>query len=211
MTRQIQVLFLAALVLGAMFGVSAPALAGDASDLRVMNYNLYEGTNFRQIGQAQTLSQFIAAVGGTMWQVRATDPPARMRAVAKQIIAAGPTLVSLEEVAQWATGSFDPVTQTCGRLTVQFDTLQELRASLAAQGGHYEVAVQATQWAFPPVPGVLPGTGYFCVQFTGFNAILVRSDVPGFSWMNPQSGLYAARSYANTPIGSLPLPRAWEP
>jgi hypothetical protein len=210
MTKQIQILMTALLVIAVILGVSAPALASGPSDLRVMNYNIYEGTNFRQIGQAQTLNQFIAAVGGTMWQVRATDPPARMQAIAKQIVDADPTLVSLEEVAQWATGSFDPITQTCGRLSVEIDTLQELLASLSAQGGHYEVAVQATQWAFPPVPGVLPGVGYFCVQFTGFNAILVRSDAPGLSWTNAQSGLYAARTYANTPIGSLPLPRAWE-
>ena len=210
MTKQLQVLMTAVLIIGGMSGASAPAFAGGPSDLRVMNYNIYEGTNFRQIGQAQTLAQFTAAVGQTMWQVRATNPPARMQAIAKQIVDAGPTLVSLEEVAQWSTGSFDPVTQTCGRLTVQIDTLQELLASLAEQGGHYEVAVQATQWAFPPVPGVLPGVGFFCVQFTGFNAILARTDVPAFSWTNAQSGLYTARIYAKTPIGSLPLPRAWE-
>jgi hypothetical protein len=117
-----------------------PISTGPA-DLRVMNYNIYEGTNFTQIGQAQGLDQFLLAVGDTIEQVRATNPPARMQAVAAQILQAAPTLVSLEEVAQWSTGPFDPRTQTCGALTLEFDTLQELLSSLAAQGGHYRVAV----------------------------------------------------------------------
>lgn len=190
---------------------SALALSNGEGNLRVMNYNVYEGTNFTQISQAQTFPQFLVAVGDTITQVRATDPPQRMQAVAAQILAAAPTVVSLEEVAQWSTGTFDPVTQTCGALTTKFDTLQELLASLAAQGGHYRVAVQAVQWAFPPVPGIT-SAGFLCVQFTGYNAILARTDLQGstFSWSNAQSGLYAARIFVTTPIGVLPLPRAWE-
>ena len=191
--------------------IAAPALSNGKGDLRVMNYNVYEGTNFTQISQAQTLQQFLVAVGDTITQVRATNPPQRMQAVAKQILAAAPTVVSLEEIAQWSTASFDPVTQTCGTLSVEFDMLQELLDNLTAQGGHYQVAVRVAQWAFPPVPGVT-SSGFLCVQFTGYNVILARTDLNGsiFSWSNAQSGLYAARIFVTTPIGVLPLPRAWE-
>jgi hypothetical protein len=134
-----------------------------------------------------------------------------MQAVTTQILSAAPTVVSLQEVAQWSTGPFDPITQTCGAMTTEFDMLQELLDSLTAQGGHYQVAVQQAQWAFPPVPG-LTSSGFLCVQFTGSNVILARTDLNGsiFSWSNPQSGLYAARIFVTTPIGVLPLPRAWE-
>jgi hypothetical protein len=187
------------------------ALSQGNGDLRVMNYNVYEGTNFTEISQAHTFPEFLVAVGDTITNVRATNPLQRMQAVATQILNAAPTMVSLEEIARWGTGSFDPVTQTCGAISVEFDTLQELLDSLAAQGGHYAVAVKQTQWNFPPVPG-LTSSGFLCVQFTGYNAILVRTDLPGsmFSWSNAQSGLYVARIFANTPVGSLPLPGAWE-
>ena len=189
----------------------SPALSNGKGDLRVMNYNIYEGTNFTEITNAHDLNSFLVAVGDTVAQVRATDPPQRMRAVARQILSASPTVVSLEEVARWSTGSFDPATQTCGTMNLEFDTLQELLDSLSAQGGHYQVAVQAVQWAFPPVPGITASGTFFCAQFIGYNVILARTDLGSiFSWSNPQSGLYVARIFANTPIGMLPLPRAWE-
>ena len=68
----------------------------------------------------------------------------------EKILAAQPELLSLQEVDQWYTGTFDPIAGTCGTMTLQYDMLQELLSALAAQGGHYEVAVQVTQNAFPP-------------------------------------------------------------
>ncbi len=120
-----------------------------------MTYNVDEGTDYLEVGAATNLTQFLIAVGQTITQVRATKPPERMKAVAAQIIAAAPTLVSLQELDQWFSGSFDPVTQTCGPVTLEFDLLQELLDALAARGASYEVAVQARQFAFPPTPGLI--------------------------------------------------------
>ncbi|MFZ3367818.1 MAG: hypothetical protein WA239_11935, partial [Candidatus Sulfotelmatobacter sp.] len=122
----------------------------------VMTYNVNEGTDFLQVVGAQTLQQFLLGVGQILTQVQGTNPPERMQAVARKILDVQPELLSLQEVDQWYTGTFDPIASTCGTMTLHYDMLQELLSALAAQGGHYEVAVQVTQNAFPPTPGLIP-------------------------------------------------------
>jgi hypothetical protein len=176
-----------------------------------MTYNVDEGTDYLEVGAATSAQQFLVAVGQTISQVRATDPPARMQAVAKDIIAASPTLVSLQELDQWFTGPFDPRTKTCGSMTLEFDMLQELMTALAAEGGQYEEATQVQQFAFPPTPGLIAPSTFVCVQVVNYNAILARTDLPpsNFSWGNPQGGQFVTRVALHTPIGSIPIPRAW--
>jgi hypothetical protein len=180
-------------------------------DLRVMTYNVNEGTDFLQIQAATDLDSFLVAVGQTITQVRGTNPPARMRAVAKQIIDADPTLVSLEELDEWYTSSFNPATGTCGSPTLEFAMLQELQDALAAQGAHYTVAEEAQQYAFPLIPGFIPPSTYLCVSVVNHVAILARTDLDPerFHWSNPQSAQYATVLQFPSPIGLLPLPRAW--
>ena len=115
----------------------------------VMTYNVNEGTDFEQVVGTQTLQEFLLGVGQVITQVQGTNPPERMKAVARQILEVQPELLSLQEVDQWYTGTFDPVAGTCGTMTLQYDMLQELLSDLSAQGGHYKVAVQVTQYAFP--------------------------------------------------------------
>src|SRR5438445_9685886 len=103
----------------------------------------------RRSQQATDVNQFLVAVGQTITQVRATNSPARMQAVAKQIIAAAPALVSLQELDQWYTAPFNPNTGACGSPTLEFNFLQELQDALAAQGAHYTVAKEAQQYGFP--------------------------------------------------------------
>jgi hypothetical protein len=158
------------LLAGFMLGLvcqPTPALAQSLSngkgDLRVMTYNVNEGSDFLEVEQAADPQQFLFAVGQTITQVRATNPPARMQAVARQIIAASPALVGLQELDQWASGPLDLATFNCGATTTEFDMLHELTEALAAQGAHYQVAVEAQQYAFPPIPGVTQ-SGFLCVQ-----------------------------------------------
>src|SRR5437867_3348035 len=99
--------------LGVPASLAAEPLSAGKGDLRVMTYNVNEGTDFIEVQHATNLTEFLLAVGQTITQVRATNPPQRMQAIAKQIISAGPALVSLQEVDQWSTGAFDPVTMTC--------------------------------------------------------------------------------------------------
>ena len=177
----------------------------------VMTYNVNEGTDFLQVVGATTELQFLVGVGQILTQVQGTNPPERMQAVARQILAAQPELLSLQEVDQWYSGTFDPITDTCGTMTLQYDMLEELLSALAAQGGHYEAAVQVTQNAFPPTPGMIPPATYVCVALNDYNVILVRTDLPSwiFRWRNPQSGQFVSELVLPTPLGPVPYPRAW--
>lgn len=203
--------FLSLLAVTAPAGAQSPWNDRDRRDLRVMTYNVNEGTDFLQVQAATDLNSFLVAVGQTITQVRGTNPPARMRAVAKQIIDADPTLVSLEEVDEWYTSSFNPATGACGSPTLEFAMLQELQDALAAQGAHYTVAEEAQQYAFPLIPGFIPPSTYLCVSVVNHVAILARTDLEPerFQWSNPQSAQYAAVLQFPSPIGLLPLPRAW--
>jgi hypothetical protein len=190
---------------------NAQSLSRGNGDLRVMTYNIDEGTDFIEVQNATTAPQFLLAVGETITNVRATNPPARMQAVAQQIMAAAPTLVSLQEVDRWSSGSFNPLTGMCGALTVEFDMLQGLMAALAALGGHYRVAVQAVQYSFPSTPGFFPPGTFLCVQVVDYNVILARTDLSTtkFQWNNPQSGQFENMLSLTTPLGTIPLPRVW--
>ena len=192
-------------------GAVGQSLENGDGDLRVMTYNANEGTDFLEVQAASDPQQFLIAVGQTIVQVRATDPPARMKALAKQIVAASPALVSVQEVDQWATGPLDLATFTCGSMTPEFDMLQELQDALAGLGAHYEIAKQQQQYAFSPIPGLILPSTFLCVQAVNYVAILARTDLDPskFSWSNPQSGQYSSALIFPTPVGLLPLPRAW--
>jgi hypothetical protein len=192
--------------------MAAPAVAQLIPGVgTVMTYNVNEGTDFLQVVGAQTLPQFLVGVGQILTQVEGTNPPERMEAVAGKILEVQPELLSLQEVDQWYTGTFDPVAGTCGTMTLQYDMLEELLSALAKQGGHYEVAVQVTQNAFPPTPGLIPPATYLCVAVTDYDVVLARTDLPSwiFQWSNPQSGQFVNQLVLPTPIGPVPYPRAW--
>ncbi|MFZ3370018.1 MAG: hypothetical protein WA239_23105, partial [Candidatus Sulfotelmatobacter sp.] len=192
--------------------IAVPAVAQSFPGVgTVMTYNVNEGTDFQQVVGAQTFTQFLLGVGQIITQVQGTNPPERMQAVAGQILGPQPELISIQEVDQWYTGTFDPISGTCGTMTLQYDMLQELLSALAAQGGHYEVAVQVTQNAFPPTPGLILPSTYVCVALNDYNIVLARTDLPSwvFQWSNPQSGQFVNELFLPTPIGKVPYPRAW--
>jgi len=56
------------------------SLSKGKGNLRVMTYNVDEGTDYLEVQQATNVSEFLVAVGQTITQVRATDSPSRMQA-----------------------------------------------------------------------------------------------------------------------------------
>jgi hypothetical protein len=142
--------------------------------------------------------------------VRATDPVGRMRAVAKQIIAAGPALVSLQELDQWSTGTFDPATGQCGPVIVEFDMLPDLMNALESQGAHYKSAVQSQNWVVPPVPGLILPNKWLCAQVVDYIAILARTDLSAkLAWGNEQSKPFDNILVFHSAVGDVPFTRAW--
>ena len=182
------ILAAAALVSLAAPSLKAQSLPTGKGDLRVMTYNINEGTDYYEVQAATNFNEFMVAVGKTISQVRATNSPARMTAIARQIIAAAPTLVALQEVDKWWTGPFNPYTG-CGPVTVEYNFLSELNRALEQQGAHYKVVVSAYNWELGPMPGVIEKTGtYLCVKVADRVVILARSDLDPtqFQLKNPQ-------------------------
>jgi hypothetical protein len=169
--------------------VAAQSLPGIGA---VITYNVNEGSDFLQVQSANSVGDFLVGVGEIAQQVKETNPPERMEAVAQQILTIQPQLVSLQEVDQWYTGSFDPIANSCGPMVLEFDMLQELLDALAARGGHYQVAVKVTQYDFPPTPGLILPSTYICAAVNNYNVVLARTDLPAtaFSWTDPQSGQF---------------------
>ena len=187
----------------------AQSLSKGNGDLRVMTYNVDEGTDYIEVQAATTSQEFLVAVGQTITQVRVTEPHGRMKAIAKQILAAAPTLVDLQELDQWFTGTFNLSTGQCENMKLEVDMLADLMTALRKRGGHYEIAKQAQQWAIPPVPGVLSSGDFVCVGVIDYIAILARTDLPKFTWRNPQAQQYVHMLMFPTPVGAIPFPRAW--
>jgi hypothetical protein len=189
-----------------------PSLAQkSAGVLEVMTYNVNEGTDFLQVLSATNATQFLLGVGEIVTQVQGTNPPERMQAVAAQILAAKPTLVSLQEVDQWYLGTFNPFTKACGTMSLEYDMLQELTNALAAQGGHYQVVEQVPEITLSATPGLIPPSTFLCTALTDNNVILARTDLNprSFQWSNPQSGQFAAYVPFTTPNGTIPITRSW--
>lgn len=100
----------AAIVLAALFLLCSPASVMAAPSRRlyaphrvgsVMTYNVYFGTDLVPVLQAATEQQLLAAVAMAWAQVVASDIPMRAAGIAREIADAKPTLVGLQEVAQW--------------------------------------------------------------------------------------------------------------
>jgi hypothetical protein len=211
--RKIRTIFLCFVAFLAFVAGTCPAPAQNTnSAFGVMTYNVNEGTDYLQVLSATTPEQFLIGVGEIVTQVQGTNPPERMQAIAAQILAAHPTLVSLQELDQWYVGTFDLVSQTCQNMSLQYDMMQELMSALSAQGGHYQIAMQAPEISFPPTPGLIVTTGaYVCAAVTDSNVILARTDLNprAFQWSNPQSAQFAAAVPFPTPSGTVEITRSW--
>src|SRR5690242_3757581 len=81
---------------------SQPKLQGEGA-LKVMTYNVDVGTDYAGMTE-RDLGTFKQAASNMVAAVRASDPPARAQAIARQIAMAKPHLVSLQEVATLSTG-----------------------------------------------------------------------------------------------------------
>ena len=145
-----------------------------ATNVRVMTYNVDEGTDFSAIIAVLTSSNpsqtaFLNAVNATLTEVAASRPDVRAALIAAQINAANPELVGLQEAAQWTFG------------TTQIDLLQLILAYLP----NYTAVVTVPEFQIN-IPGL--------VGFMDREAILVRTDEPGIlQILRTGQGHYAAQ------------------
>lgn len=210
-------------VLAMLAAVAAWPMAGQAqtdtgSTLGVMTYNAGQGTDFAALLRARDAESYHLAVAQTLRQVQATQPAARMRAVAAQIAKVRPALVSLQELNRWKTAPFNPATGRCAAGTVSLDMLEDLREALRAQGLDYRVAAQVAAFNPRPLLGRSGEGALQCVQVLSRNVILARAGLSNtvFQWRNPRAGRLDAPAQPQddgsgtpAPVGTVPTGQAW--
>jgi len=176
---------------------------------KVMTYNIYQGTELLDVITATTPTQFVLAVATDYNHQVANNFPERAQAIASEIVAAGPDLVGLQEVALWRTGPHtSPPTPAT---TVTFDYLQILLNALGAQGASYSVLVLRNNFDVQG-PGLFP-TGLLDVRLTDRSAILVRTadlNLRGLTFTNIQSPDYTTNTVITTLAGPVTLLGGYE-
>ena len=181
-------LLLICFVVGTVFAQTRPVdprLQGEGT-LKVMTYNMDVGTDYAGMLDP-SLSVFLQASTNALVSIRASDPQARMEAIARQIVATTPHLVSLQEVATVSSGP------TKDKLTLEFDYLDLLLRALSAQGAQYVTVSSFTTW-----DAIVPSTLGF-IRNTWRVAFLARADLDpdDFSFTNIGGGKWTATFVAH--------------
>lgn len=179
--------------------------------LTVMTRNVYPGMAAESI-MAAPADQIPFAAAVAWGKLEQTNFPERAGRLAAEILAHGPQVVGLQEVALYrvqipgdlAFGGATPAT------TVAYDFLRILLDTLSAHGAQYVALAgdTTTDVEMPAITGV-DGTGaptFMDLRYTDRDVILVRADVPHAA---AQAGAYQAYipfDLAGTPIG---IHRGW--
>ncbi len=144
--------------------LATTARASDSQDITLMTRNLYLGADLGPIIAAQTQQEFSLAVQAALAQAAANNFPERAQALAAEIVAKNPQLVSLQEVYNFTFNGFN------GPPPFR-DYLADLTAALAEQGANYIVAAKVKN-----VDLQVPFNGNL-VGVTDRDVILARADV----------------------------------
>ena len=175
----------------------------------VMTRNMYVGADFSEIFAAPDTPTLLAEVAEAFGDVQASNVKARIEAIAHEIKTTKPDLVSLQEVALWQTGPFDPIAPSAN--TVAFDYLQLLLDELNKNASlNYEpVAVLTNLVAEAPAIGP---AGLFDVRFTDRVVLLARTDLNQnhFDVENVVAAHFSTILSVPTPsLGQVTIPRGY--
>jgi hypothetical protein len=168
----------------------------------IMTQNLDEGTDFGPLLTARTVSELLASVTATYQEVQASNVSERAAGVAREIAVARPTLVGLQEVSLWRTGSPGSPAATI----VQLDQLESLLSALQAQGVQYApLAVQTNLDVEAPSP-----LGYH-VRLTDRDVVLARTDLAAaqFQVLQVQAQHFVNSLVVPSVVGPVPVPHPW--
>ena len=193
----------------ALLAVAIGATAQAATPrVKVMTRNMYIGTDLTPVVQATTFEQFVTETARAFTKVQASDPPERIKALAREIADADPMILGLQEVqlverdteAPTNDGPATPAT------TVVFDFLELLLDELAAGGTPYTVVTSATN-----VSAEVPTALGFDVRATDRDVLLARSNLPAdeLSWSNAGSANFEATLTFQTVAGPLAFTRGF--
>ena len=179
----------------------SPLAQAQKATVKVMTYNVFQGTDFIEVLSATTFPEFLAAANLTVNQVIDSNLPLRMQAIAHQISITQPDLVGLQEATLWRYGAGPNPTG------VLFDPLQELLDALNKQGQHYTAAVVADEYELqgPVTPDLSTW-----LRANGRNVLLARTDKPDMVVSNPQSAAFHTLLTIPDPVlGNPIIVRSW--
>jgi endonuclease/exonuclease/phosphatase family metal-dependent hydrolase len=196
------------LTAGAALASAGAGIAQAHSKVEVMTRNMYIGADLTPLIAAQTLPEFLAATGQAYTNVLASDPPARIRAMAREIDKTDPEIVGLQEVALFQTDTVPPVLDgpATPATTTSFDFLQMLLDALADRRAHYTVLTISTNSATEA-----PTSLGFDVKLTDRDVLLARSDLSPrkLSWSNASSAHFAVNLTLPSVAGPITFTRGY--
>jgi hypothetical protein len=186
----------------------AAAAQAAAPGVKVMTRNMYIGTDLTPVVQATSFGQFVTATAQAFSNVRSSDPPQRISALAREIADADPMILGLQEVQLIEMDSEPPTNDgpATPANTVVFDFLELLLDELAAQGTPYTVVTSATN-----VSAEVPTALAFDVRATDRDVLLAKADLPAdeLSWTNQSSANFGASLTFQTVAGPLTFTRGY--
>ncbi|MDT0631892.1 endonuclease/exonuclease/phosphatase family protein [Rubrivirga sp. S365] len=153
----------------------------DASgaEVRVMSQNLYLGGDLFTVTAETDAQRVPLRVAELYATIEASDPAARMAAIAAEIADIEPDLVGLQEVATYAVQTPAdnlPGGAATAATDVTYDLLDLLLDALAAEGASYTVAARSDN-ADVEFPATADGRTFFDVRYRDADVILARSGV----------------------------------
>jgi len=198
--RRLRTPFASVSALVLLFAIALAPATATAQDegkavVKVMTYNVNEGTDFLQVLSATNLPDFLNAVQVTLSDIDSTNPHLRMQAVAKEIAQTQPDLVGLQEVTTWWVGG-----------KVKYDMLQELISALHDLGEDYQPVVIVDEFQLAaPLPDLVT-----MVEGVNHDIILART-ASEIVLSNPQKSHFSVILPVPIPVppGILPIPRGW--
>lgn len=149
------------------------------ASVRVMTQNLYLGGDLFVVANEQDPSLVPVRVAQLYATVEASDPAARMAAIAAEIAEVNPDLVGLQEVTTYSVqmpADNLPGMAATPATNVTYDFLDLLMTALADAGASYRV-VSVSNNADVEFPGTTDGRTFFDVRYQDADVILARSDV----------------------------------
>src|SRR5262249_21164547 len=183
---------------------------GSVTDVKVMTYNIDEGTDFGPILAARSFNDLLTAVAQTYNEVQASNFAERSAGFAIKVESTQPDFIALQELSTWRTGPLNQPPAT----NVQLDHLQSILQALASRGLSYTpIAVQTN------LDAEAPSALGFDVRLTDYDAVLVRT-TPAFprrtalatpiKVTNIQAQLFATNlSFTSPLLGPFTVPRGW--
>jgi len=175
---------------------ATPPQANNARTVAVMTRNLYLGADVAPVVAAivapdATPESIIAAVSEFWGKVKFTDFPARAEGIAREVAAAQPDLIGLQEAELWRSQT---PAEAGNAQHVEYDFVRILLEALESRGLHY-TAVAEEQGFDIELPGFLSpedaGLGLVSfIRLTEREVILARADLKTseLKLSNSQSG-----------------------